>query len=115
MLRMKASAVMWNEARSPEKVQAAERTSRSKRTWSVWVGVKAVKSCVPTSLEGVVVHAVRPPERATLFERAGGGAGEYPVAVGAGLGVAPGVEAVGSHLRSCDGYVVRPYAVQVAG
>ena len=32
---------------SPLAVQLAASTSRSKRTWSVWVGVKAVKSWVP--------------------------------------------------------------------
>ena len=46
MLRMKASAVIRKARMSPAPapVHSAAKTSRSKRTWSVWVGVKAVKS-----------------------------------------------------------------------
>ena len=47
MLRMKASAVIRKLRMSPFCSQEAARTSRSKRTWSVWVGVKAVKSWLP--------------------------------------------------------------------
>ena len=47
MLRMKASAVMRKERMPSSASHEAARTSRSKRTWSVWVGVKAVKSWVP--------------------------------------------------------------------
>jgi len=47
MLRMKASALTRKLRMSPSCFQEAARMSRSKRTWSVWVGVKAVKSCVP--------------------------------------------------------------------
>ena len=47
MWRMKVSAVIQKPSRSPSRSQCASNTSRSKRTWSVSVGVNAVKSCVP--------------------------------------------------------------------
>ena len=49
MWRMNVSAVIQNSSTSPAVSQRASSTSRSKRTWSVCVGVKAVKSCVPIS------------------------------------------------------------------
>ncbi len=49
MCRMKASASIQNSSTCPALAQRASRTFRSKRTWSVRVGVKAVKSCVPRS------------------------------------------------------------------
>ena len=61
MLRMNASASIQNSNSSVPsrarrscpsarpRLHSAASTSRSKRTCSVWVGVKAVKSCVPTS------------------------------------------------------------------
>ena len=85
---------------SPSKVQEAARTSRSKRTWSVWVGVKAVKSCVPRRAVGAGVEERRDRARCG-HQRArprsnglGARAGEDAVEVGARPGVAPGVEAV---------------------
>ena len=44
-------------------------------------------------VQGLAVEAVRPPQGAALLEGAGRGAGQDPVAVGARLGVAAGVEA----------------------
>ena len=49
MWRMNVSAVIQNARMSPSRSQRASSTSRSKRTCSVCVGVKAVKSCVPRS------------------------------------------------------------------
>ena len=120
MLRMKASAVIRKEAIGPSQVHSAARTSRSKRTWSVWVGVKAVKSCVPGSAaaqaaERLAVEAVRPPEGAAALEGVGGGPGEHPVAVGARGGVAAGVEAVGRRGGGGDRDVVRADPVQPPG
>ena len=64
-----------SEPISPSPSQSAARTSRVKRTWSVWVGVKAVKSWVPTQgggagVEGGAVERVRPPEGPAPLERA---------------------------------------------
>ena len=50
MFRMKLSASITKASRpGPSASHSARRTSRSKRTWSLAVGVKAVKSCVPRS------------------------------------------------------------------
>ncbi len=54
--------------------QAAARTSRSKRTWSVSVGVKAVKSWAAgerggAGVERLAVDPVAPPEGPALLER----------------------------------------------
>ena len=50
MWRMKVSASIQKASPcSPSASHSARKTSRSKRTWSVSVGVKAVKSCVPAS------------------------------------------------------------------
>ena len=119
MLRMKASALMRKLRTSSSCSQDAARMSRSKRTWSVWVGVKAVKSCVAgegrgAGVECLAVDPVRPPERLAPLEGAGGGAGEQAVAVAAGLGVAAGVEAVGGDRGGGDGYVVGAEAVEAA-
>ena len=74
--------------------------SRSKRTWSVWVGVKAVKSWVPGRAAAQASRASRSTRcghQSALpqLEGAGGRAGEEAVAVAARLGVVAGVEAVG--------------------
>ena len=50
MWRMNVSASIQKASTSPgSSTHSARSTSRWKRTWSVSVGVKAVKSCVPTS------------------------------------------------------------------
>src|SRR6185436_1507483 len=56
--------------------------------------VRADQSC-GTCVEGRAVELVWPEEGSVLLEGAGGVAGEHPVAVSAGLGVTPRVEAVG--------------------
>ena len=117
MLRMKASAVMRKVRMSPFLVQAAWWMSRSKRTWSVWVGVKAVKSWVPgqgrrAGFERLQVDAMGPPEGAALLEGARRRAGQQAVAVAARLGAASGVEAVVHGGCGGDGDVVGPDPVQ---
>ena len=62
MLRMNASASIQKASTSGwagSGSHAAQRTSRSKRTCSVSVGVKAVKSCVPASAAAQASSAAR--------------------------------------------------------
>ena len=103
VLRMKVKAAGRRTPRmlrmSPACVQAAERTSRSKRTWSVCVGVKAVKSWVPGSAAAHACRASRSyrcgHQRARSRSKgAGRRAGQYAVEVAAGPGAAASVEAV---------------------
>ena len=65
---MKASASIQNSSRSRAvrrqrehrpRSHSARTTSRSKRTWSVWVGVKAVKSWLPASALGAALEQAR--------------------------------------------------------
>ena len=100
MRRMNASASIQNSsACSPASSHSARRMLRSKRTCSVSVGVKAVKSCVPSSAaahasQRGAVERVRPVQRAPVLERAGRLAREQAVAVGAAQGVTARVEAL---------------------
>ena len=99
MWRMKVSASIQNSSRSPCSIHSARSTWRSKRTCSVSVGVKAVKSWGPgrrrrARVQGVAVEAVAPPQRAPALERVARAPVQEPVAVGAREGVAPRVEAV---------------------
>ena len=99
MWRMNASASIQNSssvARRPPTRRGS--TSRSKRTWSVSVGVNAVKSCVPRSaaaqasqrvaVERCGHHSARPRSNAAARPP-----GEHAVAVGRGWGVVARVEA----------------------
>ena len=101
MLRMKASASITKASTSSlSSIHSARSTRRSKRTWSVSVGVKAVKSCVADERGGaagqrLAVERPRPPERAPALERARRRAQQHAVAIGAAGGVATRVEAVG--------------------
>ena len=76
MWRMNVSASIQNARTSPgSSTHSARTTSRSKRTWSVWVGVKAVKSCRPGSaaaqrVKQVAVERSRPPQRPPTLQRA---------------------------------------------
>ena len=80
MWRMNVSASIQNSSTSPSCAQPAAKTSRSKRTWSVSVGVKAVKSCAPTQRRGAGVqrvavercghHSARPRSKALRSRRA---------------------------------------------
>ena len=60
MWRMNVSASIQNASTSPgSSTHSARSTSRSKRTWSVSVGVNAVKSCVPASAAAQASSASR--------------------------------------------------------
>ena len=112
MWRMNVSASIQSSSRWPGKGPAscwdrhsALTMSRSKRTCSVSVGVKAVKSWLPTSgrraaLELPAIKRVGPPQRSPLLERVPHRRGQQPVAVGSGAGVAAGVEPLGRTLAS---------------
>ena len=84
MWRMKASAsIAERQHVALARPLGRAGSSRSKRMCSVSVGVKAVKSCVPTSAaaqaaEGVVVERVAPPQRPPLLERAAAPARSRP-------------------------------------
>ena len=91
MCRMNVSASIQKASTPPgSSTHSARSTSRSKRTWSVWVGVKAVKSWLPGSAaaqssSSVAVERPRPPQRPPALERARLLAGEHAIAVGARL------------------------------
>ena len=83
MWRMKASASIQSSSTSPGNGSANPRvrhpaliTSRSKRVCPVWVGVKAVKSCLPTSAAAHRSSSVRgrPPAATRLHARSRAGA-----------------------------------------
>ena len=98
---MNVSASIQNASTcSDSRIHSARKTSRSKRTWSVSVGVKAVKSCVPNSASAQAsqrVQVQRPRLRAARSARSNGdatGAAKDAVAIRPRQRVAPRVEAV---------------------
>ena len=117
MFRMKASAVMWKLTMSPSLAPACG-DDLSLEADVVGLGggeggevVGADQGC-GAGVEGVAVELVGPPEGSALLEGAGGGAGEYPVAIGAGLGVPAGVEAIRHRRCRGDGDVVGADAIE---
>ncbi len=96
---------------------SADRTSRSKRTCSVSVGVNAVKSWVPRTASAharsaSVIERSRPVQRPSALERASCRARQQPVAVGAAGRVEAGVEARGRRPAVEHGDVVGQQRVE---
>ncbi len=121
MWRMNVSASIQSSSSSPSQRHSARRTSRSKRTCSVSVGVNAVKSWRPGSarahsVSSLAVQRVGPPERVPACEDPARAACEHAVAVGAAARVAARVEARGRRLSREHGDVggqqrVEPHGV----
>ena len=85
MWRMNVSASIQNSSRSPVRRSApeAQNTSRENRTWSVSVGVNAVKSWVPTTRvsarrQRAQIERSRPVQRSPALRGRSGPAGSAP-------------------------------------
>ena len=116
---MKASASIQKSSNPSARRHSARRTSRSKRTCSVRVGVNAVKSCLPgsarrTGFQRRLVDRMRPPQRAVALERAPGRARQHAVAVRPRRASRRASKPSGSRLGRHHGDIVRQHAVQGA-
>ena len=119
MWRMNVSASIQNSSRSPspDARQDALNTSRENRTWSVSVGVNAVKSWVPTKASAhadnaPAIERTRPVQRSPALQRAPTRTGQEQVRVRPGGRVAPGVEPVRRHGAIKNRHILRQQRVQ---